>query len=580
MSILADTIPIEPVKVGEVYQVGTLAELRWITENESSWASEFTITANIDASDTETWNPLKDIPIDISDYAGFAPIGNEQTKFTGSFSNPGAVQISNLYINRSDRFVGFFGLVSHATIDSLQLSSVDIYGSYYAAALAGASEASFFSNCSSSGSVEATYNLAGGLIAYFSAGMIINSFSDCKVSCATMAGGLVGFAKIAKIRNTYSSGEVSAGDYAGGLVGRSIGTSYVNSYSSGNLVDLSLNESVIKGGFIAYYESGIIRNCFFDKEVSALDLNQGIGNIEITNSLAGLDSVMMKLGVTYTDANWDFVDVWSIAGGYPTLNFIADQELLDFGSFVTVGLVSTVDVDESVVNRVNEELNAFTRRATFYSKYLSPQKQNGYFKQIKALLKYTGSPSSATPEATASVLWKKKVRIYDQKVLVKGYKEGKKLKVLDLEQKPLDMSLFCKTREAGTLYHLPIQEIYFFVAPTISEALNTDDSPITVVNPGDQFKIKGDYFGSKVPKIWLEYIGSRGSIRKVKCKVLTPYKYMDYRGELNRSVMEITSGESELIIQLPSKWPGDWVPDNYDLVLSNGVGLSTIELLP
>ena len=64
----------------------------------SSLSGDYALGRNIDATATSTWNE-----------AGFTPIGNATTPFTGSFDGLGH-SISNLTINRSEKLnVGLFG---------------------------------------------------------------------------------------------------------------------------------------------------------------------------------------------------------------------------------------------------------------------------------------------------------------------------------------------------------------------------------------------------------------------------------------------------------------------------------------
>ena len=111
-SLMAETTAVAPAlgdgSSGNPYQISTLAELRWVSENDSSWDKDFIITADIDAADTSTWNSGK----------GFSPIGTYSVPaFTGIFSNADSFVISNLYISRPDQSrVGLFGYIDGAVI--------------------------------------------------------------------------------------------------------------------------------------------------------------------------------------------------------------------------------------------------------------------------------------------------------------------------------------------------------------------------------------------------------------------------------------------------------------------------------
>jgi hypothetical protein len=97
------------------YQIANLANLRWLSENSATatnWASGvyYVQTADIDASETSTWNSS----------AGFSPIGNGTTPFKGTYNGQGHA-IKGLTINRvSTDYVGLFGYMGNGgVVDSL-----------------------------------------------------------------------------------------------------------------------------------------------------------------------------------------------------------------------------------------------------------------------------------------------------------------------------------------------------------------------------------------------------------------------------------------------------------------------------
>ena len=84
---------------GNPRQVSTLDHLLWISTTSSSWGDDFIQTADIDASATSTWNSG----------AGFSPIGNDATHFTGSYDGGGHT-LANLYLNRTSRKMDFLDM--------------------------------------------------------------------------------------------------------------------------------------------------------------------------------------------------------------------------------------------------------------------------------------------------------------------------------------------------------------------------------------------------------------------------------------------------------------------------------------
>ncbi len=81
-------------------------------------SASFQLASDIDASATSGWNAD----------AGFTPIGNSSTPFTGTF-NGNSYTISNLFINLpTTNGVGLFGYTSGATIENVGLINVNVTG--------------------------------------------------------------------------------------------------------------------------------------------------------------------------------------------------------------------------------------------------------------------------------------------------------------------------------------------------------------------------------------------------------------------------------------------------------------------
>ena len=196
---------------GNPYKIETLIELNWVTQNPASWDKDFLQTANIDASSTSTWDGG----------AGFTPIGNAATAFTGSYDGNG-FYILSLFINRSSTSnIGMFGKTGAGTeIKNFGLD-VNITGDSYVGSLVGYNSGGTITNSFSTGSVTGTTTV-GGLVG-FNAGNINNSYATVSGSGNTSVGGLVG-SNEGGITNSYSNGPVSGITTVGGLVGSNIGT--------------------------------------------------------------------------------------------------------------------------------------------------------------------------------------------------------------------------------------------------------------------------------------------------------------------------------------------------------------------
>jgi hypothetical protein len=344
--------------VGDPYQIVTLNNLYWVTQDTARWRKVYKQTADIDASTTSTWDGGK----------GFSPIGNNLTTsiyFTGSY-NGQSYAISNLFINRTNTglnlpaTVGLFGYAVNATITNVKLVNVNItgdsdYGSAYVGALVGCSQSTAILNCSSTGSVTSPMRWAalGGLIGTEQVGSsTTNCYSSCIVtgtgsnadvgglvgqlwysstisssystgavsSTNNNVGGLIGAIDDvtsisydpSSIINCYSTGSVSGGSYAGGLVGYTgkTNSTITNCYSTGSVSSGSGSRGGLIGG-----NTGTITNCFWDKTTSG-QLSSSGGT--------GKTTAEMKTQSTFLTAGWDG-SIWNmgdgINSGYPYLKW-------------------------------------------------------------------------------------------------------------------------------------------------------------------------------------------------------------------------------------------------------------------
>lgn len=83
LTVLSAQVAIAPDGNGSAanpYQIATLENLYWVSQNGSCWNAQFSQTADIDASETATW-----FPNGSGGYYGWMPIGNNTTNFTGFY---------------------------------------------------------------------------------------------------------------------------------------------------------------------------------------------------------------------------------------------------------------------------------------------------------------------------------------------------------------------------------------------------------------------------------------------------------------------------------------------------------------
>jgi filamentous hemagglutinin family protein len=226
-------------------------------------AGHYVLGANIDASGTSGWNSG----------AGFTPIGNSTTAFTGVFDGLGHT-ISGLHINTPNvEKVGLFGVVSSGgaagVIRQVGMVEGSVSGSSDVGGLVGYNGGGRISNSYSTGAVTGSSDV-GGLMGlnYGSYGGISNSFSTGAVTGTATVGGLVGrnYGSSDSINSSFSTGAVTGTTNVGGLVGVNDGNfgSISNSFSTGavtgttnvgGLVGLSVGSDSISN---SYYDIGSV----------------------------------------------------------------------------------------------------------------------------------------------------------------------------------------------------------------------------------------------------------------------------------------------------------------------------------
>jgi len=211
------------------YQISSIENLYWISQNTNVWNNHFIQTADIDASSTRNW---------ISG-VGWTPIGScyADSPFTGDYDGNGKT-IEGLYIKREyNSYNGLFGYTKGAAISNLGMVDVNIYGSSYTGSLIGKAEYNdddfgSISNCYCTGSVQG-FEAVGGLVGegYY----ISDCFNESTVQGSEGVGGLVGVGY--DVRNCYNAGYVKGSWAVGGVcaegyiyesynIGRVCGTNY------------------------------------------------------------------------------------------------------------------------------------------------------------------------------------------------------------------------------------------------------------------------------------------------------------------------------------------------------------------
>jgi filamentous hemagglutinin family protein len=255
----------------------------------------YVLANSINAASTVNWNAG----------AGFVPVGNINTPFTGQFDGLNHT-ISNLTINNPNAaYAGLFRVVGVGGI----VSNVGLIGSSVIAA------------CSDCGGV-------AGALAGYNQGTISNSYaSNDSVSVGSNVGGLVG-QNAGAIINTYASGGTVSGDNLsngiGGLVGYNTG-SIANSYASNSVSVLGIGPARV-GGLVGN-NAGSVSASFWNTTVAGAGVSFGIGSDAAAAAYGGSDigatgltSAGMMTMANFFNAGWDISasgsgTIWRIAEG-------------------------------------------------------------------------------------------------------------------------------------------------------------------------------------------------------------------------------------------------------------------------
>jgi hypothetical protein len=345
---------------GNPYQIANEADLIYLSKTSGDWDKHFKQTASISFNADESkvdWDGDGSLEHPGDDAAGWSPIGNSTTNFTGDYNGQNFT-INNLYINRTaTEYVGLFGYVYGSVIQNIGLNDVNITGNAHTGGLLGySSNSSTITNCFSTGSVSGSGNYVGGLIGESGSSTMNNSYSTSTVTGVQRIGGLIGESTSSTIEKSYSTGSVSGENMMGGFVGFNDGSSSLsNCYSLGNVTRTS-KSGLANGGFVGQFYSGTITNCyskgsvtydgsvvnnegfagwvsgaegstqtfsncFWDEETSGSSSSDGEGA-----ELVGETTANMKTLATFTGVGWDFTDIWAMSssisfGGYPTLKW-------------------------------------------------------------------------------------------------------------------------------------------------------------------------------------------------------------------------------------------------------------------
>ncbi|MBT3405512.1 hypothetical protein HN832_00585 [archaeon] len=237
--------------------ISNCQELQDINNNLNA---DYELLNNIDCSDTINWHNGE----------GFEPLGSQSSFFRGSLLGDGN-KISNLFINRSEDYVGLFSyLGSVAKVTNLVLEDSFLQGEYAVGSIAGLNEGEII-NSSVKGEVKGD-NCTGGLVGFGAIGSsAISSVFYGDLSGNISVGGLVGY-NYGDISYSSVNGNINGSDDVGGIVGYN----FFDSTSSNLSFRGNVTGKVTVGGIIGRADFSmhavrpnqmIYKNLFFEGNV-------------------------------------------------------------------------------------------------------------------------------------------------------------------------------------------------------------------------------------------------------------------------------------------------------------------------
>ncbi|WP_375454856.1 GLUG motif-containing protein, partial [uncultured Methylobacterium sp.] len=301
-----------PYLLTDIYGLQGIGTQVAVTVSQNLGAS-YRLANDIDATGTAAWNGG----------AGFAPVGNSTTAFTGSLNGAGHT-ITGLTINRpSQNGVGLIGRMgSPGSVTGLGLVGGSVSGGASVGALVGLNNGGTVSQSYATAAVTGTNNAVGGLVGNNNGGTVSQSYATGAVTgTSSYVGGLIGNNRDGTVIQSYATGAVSGGDHVGGLVGLNAGSNQqpstiTQSYASGRVSGGWRSGGLV--GYNAFYTS--VTNSSWNTQTSGQ--GDGIGTDDsIHNSdVTGLTTAQFQSGSLPTGFD---STAWSTGAGlYPYLTIL------------------------------------------------------------------------------------------------------------------------------------------------------------------------------------------------------------------------------------------------------------------
>ncbi len=301
--------------------------------------AHYRLENDIDLTASVIWNYGK----------GWLPVGSSAVGFHFKGTLDGnEYTISNMTINLPRAsYTGLFAYLEQAQIERLSLTAANCQSNNSSGLIAGSIINSNLDQIELSG-INIALHTVGGLAGILGNSQISRIQTNCLILGGNRTGGITGVLNNgSSMQFSASYGEVIGEDYVGGLIGEmSTGSPQVNDCYSraatsganrvggliGSLagaVNNAYSTGLVTGtasytGGLAGYGANAF-NSFWDMETSGQN---------VSSAGVGKTTAEMKMESTFTDAGWDFIDIWSINSsgndGYPQLLWellVANSEL-------------------------------------------------------------------------------------------------------------------------------------------------------------------------------------------------------------------------------------------------------------
>lgn len=311
------------------YLIETAEQMNAIGTNPADWNKHFRLMQDIDLSAfTGTAFHI------IGEWVAWGSAHNRP--FAGSFDGNGKTISNFSYTSASGDGIGLFayvkgriqdlglvnpnitaqggyvgslvGYLDEGGISGCYAKRASVSGGNNVGGLVGANDGTIAS-CYSSGQVFGDAYV-GGLVGLVGAGMVTNCYSTASVSGNRNVGGLVGKTdqETSTITDCYATGSVDGNRYVGGLLGQLQRGALAKCFSTGHV-----SGYWDVGGLIGYMRlPAAVWNCFWDTQTSG-QLTSADGT--------GKTTAEMQTASTFSNAGWDFYNIWTICEGtnYPVL---------------------------------------------------------------------------------------------------------------------------------------------------------------------------------------------------------------------------------------------------------------------